>query len=146
MQFLLAARLSTLICTHFGFRGGAPARPDGKLALVALHVLRDAHVARHQLHLVLVLGFPVRVLHFLGEDEVELKEEHSPLSALSDQFLGIPDVESVLEDDVAQLINTYITAIEQGQVECVIGLEIYNVTKSPTFCFLLRAFSEGLNE
>ena len=67
--------------------------------------------AYHHLHLVLVFGFPIRVFHFLGEDEVELEQEHSPLSALSDQFLGIPDVESVLEDDVAKEINTYITAI-----------------------------------
>ena len=109
-------------------------------------MLRDAHVARHHLHLVLVLGFPIRVFHLLGGDEVELKEEHSPLSALSDQLLGVPDVESVLQDDVSKPVNAYITAIEQGQVECVIGLEIYNVTKSPTFLFLLRAFSEGLNE
>ena len=133
-------------CTYFGFRGGGPATPDGELALVTLNMLRDAHVARHHLHLVLVLGLAVGVFHLLGEDEVELEQEHSPLSALADEFLWVPDVESVLEDDVAQLINTYITAIEQGQVECVIGLEIYNVTKSPTFCFLLRAFSEGLNE
>ena len=141
MQFMIAIN-----CTYFGFRGGGPATPDGELALIALHMLRDAHVARHHLHLVLVLGLAVGVFHLLGEDEVELEQEHSPLSALADEFLGVPDVESVLEDDVAQLINTYITAIEQGQVECVIGLEIYNVTKSPTFCFLLRAFSEGLNE
>ena len=79
--------------------------------------------AYHHLHLILVFGFPIRVFHFLGEDEVELEQEHSPLSALPDQLLGVPDVESVLEDDVAQLINTYITAIEQGQMECVICLE-----------------------
>ena len=108
---------------YFGFRSWGPTRPDGKLALVALHVLRDAHVARHHLHLVLVLGFPIRVFHLLGEDEVELKEEHSPLSALSDQLLGVPDVESVLEDDVSKPVNAYITAIEQGQVECVICLK-----------------------
>ena len=83
----------------------------------------DAHVSRHHLHLVLVFGFPIRVFHFLGEDEVELEQEHSPLSALSDQFLGVPDVESVLEDDVAQEINADITAVQQGEVECVIGLE-----------------------
>ena len=97
--------------TYFRFRGRGTSGPDGKLALVAFNVFSDAHVSRHHLHLVLVFGFPIRVFHFLGEDEVELEQEHSPLSALSDQFLGIPDVKSVLENDVAQEINTYITAI-----------------------------------
>ena len=80
--------------------------------------------AYHHLHLILVFGFPIRVFHFLGEDEVELEQEHSPFSALPDQFLGVPDVKSILEDDIAQEINTDITAIKQGQVECVIRLDI----------------------
>ena len=41
MQFMIAIN-----CTYFGFRGGGPATPDGKLALVTLNMLRDAHVAR----------------------------------------------------------------------------------------------------
>ena len=82
-----------------------------------------SYLAYHHLHLILVLGFPIRVFHFLGEDEIELEEEHSPLSTLPDELLGVPDVESVLEDDVAQQINTYITAVQEGQMECVIGLE-----------------------
>ena len=76
--------------SYFRFRGRGTSGPDGKLALVALNMLRDAHVSRHHLHLVLVFGLPVRVFHLLGEHEVQLEQEHSPLSALSDQFLGVP--------------------------------------------------------
>lgn len=91
-------------------------------------MFRDGHIAGHHLHLVLVLRLPVGVLHLLGEDEVELEQEHSPLPTLSDELLWVPDVEGVLEDDVAQDINTDITPVQQGEVESVVCLKSYNVT------------------
>ena len=95
---MLTGLTSVLSDTHLGLLGPGwcPAIEDGELALVPLHVLRDGHVARHHLHLVLVLGLAVGVLHLLGEDEVELEEEHPPLSALSYQLLWVPDMEGVL--------------------------------------------------
>ena len=91
-------------------------------------MLSDGHVCRHHLHLVLVLRLAVRILHLFGEDEVELEEEHSPISALPDQLLGIPDLEGVLQDDVTKVVDTDITTIQKREVECVIGLERKNVT------------------
>jgi hypothetical protein len=52
----------------------------------------------HQhLHLVEVLGLAVGVLHLLGEDQVELKEEHAALPTLPDQLLWVPHLESILQ-------------------------------------------------
>jgi hypothetical protein len=57
------------------------------------NTLRRTH---QHLHLVEVLGLPVGVLHLLGEDEVQLEEEHPSVSTLSDQLLRIPHLKRIL--------------------------------------------------
>lgn len=104
-----------------GLVGGDEPRPDGELALVALHVLRHVDLGDHEAGLegvaealvmgvVLVVGLvpvpvPTPVL-LLREDEAEVEEEHLPLPPLPVQQLALrprlPHRQRLLEQDLKE--------------------------------------------
>ena len=129
----------TVLKTHFRLWGRSPPGPDCKFTLVALHVLRNSHVtglnkrsyfwenclklSHHHLHFILIFGFSIRVFNLLWENHVKLEQKHPPFTALPDKLLWIPDVESVLEDDVTEEVYTDITAVKHREMKCVVSLE-----------------------
>ena len=48
-------------------------------------------------HFVEILGLPVAVLDLFGEDQVELKQEHSTLPGLTYQLFRVPHMEGILK-------------------------------------------------
>jgi len=59
-------------------------------------VLRDAHVGGHELALKLILDY-ARLLDLLGKQEIQFEQENTSLPALSDDLLGVPGLEGVLQ-------------------------------------------------
>lgn len=76
----------------------------------------------HELKLVHVLGLAAAVLDLLGEEEADVKEEEAPLAAFADDLLGVPDREGVLQEDLAQRLQTLLQTVQHGQVHGVVGL------------------------
>ena len=65
----------------------------------------------HEFVLVQVLGFATRIFDLFTEQKIQFKEEDMSLTALSNDLFGIPYMECILQDNLSQFIQGYITAI-----------------------------------
>jgi len=83
-------------------------------------VLRDAHVGGHELALKLILDY-ARLLDLLGKQEIQFEQENTSLPALSDDLLGVPGLEGVLQHNFTQFVYGYITVFQQRKMHGIIG-------------------------